>query len=371
MAEGKRALVTGARGFIGSHPARCSRCVLPETVPGISFDPVGVCSFCHAYRPPDLLGEERLLALFEHAKDLKRRYDCVVPISGGRDSTYVLYLARAVYGLRVLAVNYDGEFRRPIAMENMLNACDRLGVELRCVRSKWSLASRHVRCTIKAASSPRHLGFCGACGYGNKAAALRAALEHEVPLVLWGSSSVEVTTHMMRRVWAALPAGPGRYVRLLKPSFWLARLYLALQRMEFPVPGSSVLRNGDPVLRDGRVSLVPIFDYVRWDRREIKETIKSQLAWRKPPELVSTWRIDCKLHELVNFEFFTLFGCSKDAFGYCSMINAGQMDRSEALAQEEAMAARCMDPLPELLKNEVGLSRRQAERVLSLAPARR
>jgi hypothetical protein len=71
---------------------------MPDTVPGITFDEKGKCSLCRSYVPQVLAGEAAFSALLSKSKKTASGYDSVVPLSGGRDSTYVLYLAKKVYG---------------------------------------------------------------------------------------------------------------------------------------------------------------------------------------------------------------------------------------------------------------------------------
>jgi hypothetical protein len=109
---------------------QCSRCIADSTVPGISFDEKGICSLCyfHDYLnricPQDESGtkilEQRFDAIRKSAKG--KKYDCVVGISGGRDSTYLLYLTVRKWNLRPLAVHFNDGFDNPVAGENMLKA---------------------------------------------------------------------------------------------------------------------------------------------------------------------------------------------------------------------------------------------------------
>jgi len=77
----------------------------------VTFDDSGLCTYCRHYTKPAVLGEEALLQIARGAKGKKAAYDCIVPISGGRDSCYVLYAAKRICGLNPLAVNFDHEFR--------------------------------------------------------------------------------------------------------------------------------------------------------------------------------------------------------------------------------------------------------------------
>jgi hypothetical protein len=121
----------------------CTRCVQDTTVPGISFDEQGVCNFCHLHDtminlfPNDEKGEAYLYDYFQKLKkkNKHKKYDCVVGISGGRDSTYLIYKIVKDWKLRPLAVHFNDGFDNPVAGENMLRAVKKLGVELRTISS--------------------------------------------------------------------------------------------------------------------------------------------------------------------------------------------------------------------------------------------
>jgi len=69
----------------------CKKCILPDTYPNVSFNADGVCNYCEEYRPvPDVLGKEALITILR-SKGKAEQYDCVVPLSGGKDSTFILY----------------------------------------------------------------------------------------------------------------------------------------------------------------------------------------------------------------------------------------------------------------------------------------
>lgn len=113
---------------------RCTRCLLPSSIKGIVFDAEGVCIHCRNYERDfsdwDSIKERKaqeFKQLTEKAKSLKRPYDCLIPLSGGKDSTYALYLATKVYKLRALAVTLDNGYLTNPAKDNIRNAlanCD-------------------------------------------------------------------------------------------------------------------------------------------------------------------------------------------------------------------------------------------------------
>jgi len=339
---------------------RCTRCVMPETVPGISFDSDGVCSFCLSYKKEVYFGEDELIRIINSAKEKKNKYDCVVPLSGGRDSSFVLYAAKVLYGLKVLAVSYDNEFRNEQALVNMRKACVKLNVKFISVRSKINIAKKIVRSSVRCSISDGICQIagrlCGACAYGYRSVVYRAAEKYNVPLILWGESQAEKTMEMQKMI-------TDRIEKLAvnkqanKKFHTLFNLFRLLQRLEFPVPGNSVVAY--PALKNKNIKEIRLFDYIVWDRNKITSTITKELGWEKPSGAISTWRIDCKLHHFMNYCFFKMFGCSKDCFGYSNMINSGKMDRQDALRQEEQMLATYTRGVKELLRNEIGLTEKE------------
>mgnify|MGYP000630771079 CR=1 FL=1 len=109
---------------------KCTKCILPETYPEITFDEEGICNYCKEYKSINYKGEKLFVELLDKHINKGRKYDCQVPISGGRDSTYVLYKMKEKYKMNVLAFNYDNGFVSQQARENielllskMLNEC--------------------------------------------------------------------------------------------------------------------------------------------------------------------------------------------------------------------------------------------------------
>jgi N-acetyl sugar amidotransferase len=117
----------------------CSRCIYDERVAAIEFDDDGVCNYCRQidqltaeYGTGSARGEERLAALIADIKKSGRgkRYDCIIGVSGGTDSSYMVHLARKVWGLRPLAVHYDNTWNTAIATQNIRRVLSALDVDL-------------------------------------------------------------------------------------------------------------------------------------------------------------------------------------------------------------------------------------------------
>lgn len=347
---------------------RCTKCIFHENIPGISFNDEGICNYCEEYVPFKELGEEKLLELIDSVREHDGEYNCIVPMSGGRDSTYVLYMAKAVYGLNPLAVNFDNEFANPQAVKNIENACEVLSVDLRVVRSKRDIATKFVKSNVRAGipMGMRTLAgsFCRQCAYGYKGVVYIEAEKEHVPLILWGASSAE-STKDMRELMVESKAR-SRYWKLINPHLYLTEIRALQQRMEFAVPGNPLFSRSTPVLMNKQIREVSVFDYVKWDRELIKDTIMNKLGWRKPEGHISSWRSDCVLHEIVNYCYVKLLGCTMDCIGYCNMIRSGQMTREVALAQEEEAVATCGNKIDIQLAEHLGLTKQEIESIKAL-----
>jgi N-acetyl sugar amidotransferase len=116
----------------------CSRCIYDERVPSIQFDGEGVCNYCHQveelveqYGTGRPKGEREFVAILDDIKRSGRgkKYDCIVGVSGGTDSSYLIFLARE-WGLRPLAVHYDNTWNSAIATMNIHRVLRGLSVDL-------------------------------------------------------------------------------------------------------------------------------------------------------------------------------------------------------------------------------------------------
>lgn len=116
----------------------CSRCIYDERVSAITFDAEGVCNYCRQidhlkadYGTGTPVGEARLAAIVEEIRraGAGKPYDCVIGVSGGTDSSYLVYLAKS-WGLRPLAVHYDNTWNTAISTQNIHKVLKALDVDL-------------------------------------------------------------------------------------------------------------------------------------------------------------------------------------------------------------------------------------------------
>lgn len=176
----------------------CTRCILPETFPGISFDHNGVCNHCQRYKGHDVTiaqkqkYEKKFLELLA-TRRTQSTYDILVAYSGGKDSTYTLDVLINRYQLKALALTFDNGFISPRAQENIRSVCDNLGADLMIVRPNpkvlhkifQTAAARELYSmkTLERAST-----ICTSCIGLIKHLLLRTALEKDIPFVGFGWS---------------------------------------------------------------------------------------------------------------------------------------------------------------------------------------
>lgn len=339
---------------------RCNKCILPDTIPNINFDEKGICNFCNSYKPYIPQGRKALDSIIGPIKKTGK-YDCIVPLSGGRDSSFVLWLAKNELGLTPLAVNYNNEFRVDQALKNMQNATQMLGVDFETVGSKYGLARKMVLSSVRA-SLPAGLSWnagdaCRACNYGYRSLVFNKAVEYSIPLIFWGETSLEATQDM--EAYANKSFKPSTPQKYLNKDFYKSEFYAFLHRLEFHSSGNSPFkRRIKPQLHHPGIMEVRIFDYLQWDRSKLKTTIEQDLGWKAPEGSSTTWRTDCALHSLVNYCYIKLLGCSKDSFGLSKMICADQITREQALEREASCIQMAVEHIDELLEN-IGLTKQE------------
>ncbi len=189
---------------------RCTRCILPETFPGITFDEEGVCNHCRRYRGKKTSEakqkkyEEKFLQLIEKHRN-SATYDVLMAYSGGKDSTYTLDIFVNRYNLRVLALVFDNSFISPRASVNIRNVCSALGVDLLTIRPDPKMLRKIFRAAAErelysTKTLERASTVCTSCIGLVKGIMLRTAIEKEIPFIGfgWSPGQAPIQSSVMR-----------------------------------------------------------------------------------------------------------------------------------------------------------------------------
>jgi len=290
-----------------------------------------------------VLGEEKLLEILNRHKNKKRGYDCIVGVSGGRDSTYALWKLVHDYGLKVLAVNYKNPFTSKQASENIKNAVKALGVELYEWEFPKDIQRKATEKALKAWSHnpssvmiPIVCTYCKLIGPTN----FKIAHDHGTSLMMLGSNPLETASFKRAGL-----GGARDYHRLSKIPRVLKISLRELMRNPRYMTSCSwgmvlklYLYTGDtPFLkmRYRDIEVVPLFDYLKWDEKEVMSIISGEMGWRKAPEVASPWRFDCQLDYVRRLMYVSTIGVTELRDLFSKMIREGMMTRDEALARLE------------------------------------
>ena len=152
------------------HYEICSKCILDITVPNIEFDENGECNYCKMHEllaqkyPNGKKGQEKISSIIEEIKrrGKNKKYDCIVGISGGTDSTYCLYLTKK-WDLRPLAVHLDNNWNSEIAINNIRKVTNGLNIDLKIVNVDWEefkdLQIAFLKGSVPEAEIPSDIGI--------------------------------------------------------------------------------------------------------------------------------------------------------------------------------------------------------------------
>lgn len=316
---------------------RCTKCVLPETMPYISFDPEGICNYCHAYLPRNT---PRPLAELENLLEPYRRggsSDCIVPFSGGRDSSFGLHVAVNSLGLKPIAYTYDWGMVTDLGRRNISRMCAALGVENIIVAADIERKRRHIRKNLEAWLKSPHLGMISILTGGDKH--FFKYVEHVkaqtgINLNLWSINPLEVTH--FKAGFLGIP-----------PDFTERRVYssglrkqLRYQKLRFQAmlesPGyfnESIWDNlSGEYYRSGlrKDDYFHLYDYMRWDEQEINDTLQSY-GWETAVDTSTTWRIGDGTAAFYNYVYARIAGFTEHDTFRSNQIREGEISRGEAL----------------------------------------
>lgn len=164
----------------------CSRCILPDTRPNLRIEADGVCNACHSQaekRTIDWPSRERAFAAAaDRAKAVGNGYDCIIPVSGGKDSTWQV-IECLEYGLNPLAVTWKTPARTELGAKNLANLI-RLGVDHIDYQINPKVERKFMRLALERFGStaiPMHLALFSI--------PLNIAARFRIPLVVWGENS--------------------------------------------------------------------------------------------------------------------------------------------------------------------------------------
>jgi N-acetyl sugar amidotransferase len=274
---------------------RCRKCLLPETHETIIFDEDGICNVCRQNefkkeRIDWAKKKEELTELIEQYRG-KYDYDCIVPFSGGKDSTWTLYYLIKEYKLKPLVVRFDHGFLRPNLNENTVRVLRNLGADFHTFTPSWKIVQK-----LMLQSFLEKGDFCWHCHTGIFSYPMHVAIRYNVPLIFWGEPSAEYTSYYDYNQPEEVDEKRfNRYINL-----GISALDMAV-RIGGRIDERDLKPYMYPPLKELRrigYRSVCLGSYIPWDVRRQSETISRELGWNgdrveNVPEEYSYEKIEC------------------------------------------------------------------------------
>jgi N-acetyl sugar amidotransferase len=321
--------------------ARCSRCVLPANYPHIEYDENGVCNVCREYDAKwsgwKKLGTEaralELERIFKLAKKAKRKYDCLVPISGGKDSLYVLYLCKRKWDMNPLAVNFNNGFQTDDAVKNISNALRVLNVDYVSYAPNWNLMKKIYKCFLMKAGE-----FCTPCNTGIRATIDFIARKENIPLCITGDSPrsdegspKEIYTCNNEYFYRCLSRNG--IDGIIKRSIY--------EKMKSPETASTKLRTKiDNKLYDfgfarymRRPRKISLPYFIEWNEDEMFRILTKELQWNVSSE--NKEHTDCIMNTVKCYLRFMRWGFGSKTQKAAALARDGQISRDTAINQSK------------------------------------
>ncbi|OGT89682.1 MAG: LPS biosynthesis protein [Gammaproteobacteria bacterium RIFOXYA12_FULL_61_12] len=166
----------------------CSRCLYGSHHPlNITFDETGVCSGCKVHEEKDSLDwGERALRLQRILDAYRNRsgnnYDCVVPVSGARDSHFIVHTLKNVYGMNPLLVTYNKHYNTDVGIRNLANLRIRFDCDIMTLTASPETVKRITCATMRRLGS-----IYWHCIAGQTVFPVQVAVKFKIPLIVWGA----------------------------------------------------------------------------------------------------------------------------------------------------------------------------------------
>ncbi|MDA7512454.1 N-acetyl sugar amidotransferase [Verrucomicrobia bacterium] len=316
---------------------RCKRCGFPETYETIEFDEFGVCNICrqHQFKKEKVDWESRKQMLEELISEHRGKYDydCIVPFSGGKDSTFTLYHLVKEYKIKPLVVQFNHGFMRPNLLKNNERTFKQLGVDVISFTPNWKVVKR-----LMLESLIRKGDFCWHCHTGIFSYPMHVAIKFQIPLVLWGEPSSDYTAYYDYADDEVETVDETRFNRFVNLGITAEDMKGMIEK-DFDLDPRDLKPYTYPALRDLkllRYQSVCLGSYFQWDTKRQSELIQKELGWNEdrvegmPPGRYGYEKIECYMQGVRDYLKFLKRGYSRVTQMTALDIRNDRMKKEEA-----------------------------------------
>ena len=251
-----------------------------ETQDMISFDAEGVCATCRQieFKQNKIdwnKRDEEFRVLLDQYRG-KGEYDCIIPFSGGKDSTFTAYILVKKYNLRPLVVSFDHGFYRPGVIADREKTVKKLGIDFMVFKPDWQTVKKTMRVSLERKGAIMWHSHCGIYAYP-----MQIAVKHKIPLLIWGEPTSEYVSYYSYEENEEVDEK--RFQRLVN-------LGINAEDMVGMLDGSVSLRDLSPYMYPKLKDLkalqyrsICLGNYVPWDTKKNSELIRNELGWKGAP----------------------------------------------------------------------------------------
>ena len=316
---------------------RCTKCVMDTTDPDIFFDESGVCNHCHRYESDysvrtdnsqDKEGFVKLISNIKRSRSKTTKYDCVIGVSGGVDSTYVAYLLKE-QGLNPLAIHFDNGWNSELAVKNIENCLKTLDIDLYTYVIEWSSFREIQKAFLQSGTPDGEIPTDHAINALLFKEAKRRGIKYIINGMNFKTESLKVEN------WA-YGHSDFKYIRdVLKkngnigvkgyPKYTLLDLFLYVVVY--------------------RIKVVSVLNYVDYNREEVMDILQSKLGWQN---------YGGKHYESIYTRFYQGY-VLPEKFNIDKRIgHLSDLIRSGSISRERAIEALSSPPLAEdMIQNDL------------------
>lgn len=305
----------------------CVRCCMPSSNEGIKFDEMGFCQACVSSEQKmhlDWVSREKTLReLLERYKSLNNDYDCIVPISGGKDSTFQLHVITQVYKMRPLAVTFSHNWYTETGKYNLTNALEKFNVDHIQFTPNRKLINKLARKSLATIGDS-----CWHCHSGVGAFPLQIAVKYKIPLLIWGESVAEVSGR---------DSYESRVLKFDRDYFTKVSAKLTAEQMasdEIPLRELTGFKLPSvEELEEVGVIGIHLGDYIFWDDERQMEYVRDVYDW-KEDEVEGTYKgyksVECRMAGVHDYTKFLKRGFGRATDHVSADVRAGLLTRQEA-----------------------------------------
>jgi len=255
---------------------RCTKCVMLETQEMIDFDKDGVCATCRQieYKQEKIDWDKREKEFVELIGEFRGKsdYDCILPFSGGKDSTFTAWALVKKFNLKPLIVSFDHGFFRPNVLKYTERTIKKLGIDYIRFKPDWQTVKKTMRVSFERKGDIWWHSHCGIYAYP-----MQVALKYKIPLIIWGEPTSEYVSYYSYEENEQVDEK--RFNRFVN-------MGISAEDMTGMIGEGISLRNLSPFiypklkdLKSINCRSICLGSYIPWDTKKQSELIRDELGW--------------------------------------------------------------------------------------------